>query len=109
MIAFDLADHCRRRSSDDYEISVVELFSTRNDYAHAKKEELTSKGIRVITLSRGSKRVSLLFAPFTLFYWLRKEKPSIIHSHTDLPDFVLGVVIRLYRFFRIKMPPIVRT
>jgi len=109
IIAFDLAEHCRRRASVDIGITVVELYSTRNDYAHAKKEDLTSKGIRVITLSRGSKRVSLLFAPFALFYWLLKEKPLIIHSHTDLPDYVLGVVIRLYRFFRIKMPRIVRT
>lgn len=109
MVAFDLAEHCRRVGAIGADITVVELFSTQNQYALAKKEELKAKGIRIITLFRGSKRMSLLFDPFMLIYYLRKEKPAVIHSHTDLPDFVLSVVIRLSRLMGIRVPGIVRT
>ena len=103
MVAFDLAEN------SNYNHTLLELFKTSNEYAHAKKEELNSKNIRFITLYKGSKRMSLLFAPFKLIYYIRKEKPSIIHSHTDLPDFVLGLVIHISRFLKLKMPKIIRT
>ncbi len=108
-VAFDLAEHCAKELKGDHEITVVELYGTLNDYAHSKKEELISKNIRVITLYNGSKRASLLFAPLFLLRLIKREKPVIIHSHTDLPDFVLAVAIRLARFLRINIPRIART
>lgn len=109
IVAFDLAEHCGRELRDNPEITVVELYATRNKYAFSKKEELISKNIRVITLHKGSKRMSLLLAPFSLMRLIKREKPRIIHSHTDLPDFVLAMATRLSRLSRIKMPRMVRT
>lgn len=109
IIAFDLAGYCGKGLEDNPEITVVELYPTRDSYAVAKKEELASKNIRVITLYKGSKRMSLIFSPFSLIRLIKKEKPSIIHSHTDLPDLVLSVVMRMNRFFRLPCPKIIRT
>lgn len=108
-IALDIAEHCGRAENGNSAITVIELYPTRNSYARAKKGELASKNIRVITLQRGSKRMSLLFAPFKLLLLLLKEQPAIIHSHTDLPDFVLAMSIRLSRLTRFKRPHLVRT
>lgn len=103
MVAFDLA----KNSVNNH--TILELYCTNNEYAYSKKDELTSQNIRFITLYNGTKRMSLIFAPFKLIYFIWKEKPKIIHSHTDLLDFVLGVAIRLSRFTKIKMPKIIRT
>lgn len=108
-VAFDLAEHSGKELQGKPEIIIVELYATRNEYAKSKKEELKSRNIRVITLYNGSKRESLVFAPLSLLSLIKKEKPLIIHSHTDLPDFVLATTIRLIRFFRIKRPHVVRT
>lgn len=40
---------------------------------------------------------------------IRKEQPDIIHSHTDLPDFVLSITLKLLRFIGRKSPRIIRT
>lgn len=109
IVAFDLAEHCGKFLRGISEIIIVELYNTRSEYAYSKKKELTSKNIRVITLHNGSKRMSLLLAPFFLLKLIKKEKPMIIHSHTDLPDFVLATTIRLSYFFKIKLPRVVRT
>lgn len=108
-VAFELAEHCGNELHDDSEIVIVELYKSGNDYARFKKEDLNSKNIGVITLHKGSKRMSLILAPLKLVYLIVKSKPTIIHSHTDLPDFVLAVTKQINRLFRIKMPKIVRT
>lgn len=109
IVAFDLAEYCEAGLRHNTEITVVELYPTQNSYAVAKKEELASKNIRVITLHKGSKRMSLVFAPFSLIRLIKKEKPSIIHNHTDLPDLVLSVAIRIGKFLRLPFPKIIRT
>src|SRR5690554_397834 len=109
VVAFDIAEHCCKELCKNVEITIVQLYETRNEYAVLKKKELTSKNIRIITLYKGSKRMSLLLAPFFLLLLITKEKPLIIHSHTDLPDFVLATTIRLSYLFKIKLPRVVRT
>lgn len=108
VIAFHLSE-CGNNLSYPADIAVVELYRTKNSYADHKRKELEHKNIRIITLHRGSKRGSLFFGPFHLFFLILKERPSIIHSHTDLPDFVLAVTVRILMLFRIETPEVVRT
>ncbi|MDD4632495.1 MAG: hypothetical protein PHQ77_09635, partial [Proteiniphilum sp.] len=61
IIAFHLSEY--GNLSHSAEISVVELYRTKNSYADHKRKELERKNIRIITLHRGSKRGSLLFGP----------------------------------------------
>ena len=109
IVAFNLAEYCKCNSTVDFEFVVVELHQTKEAYSIEKKKELVLKDIRIICLSKKSKRLSLLLGPFVLGYHLLKEKPDIIHSHTDLPDFVLATTLRLFSILNIKKPKIVRT
>ena len=109
IVAFNLAEFCKSDSGNEFEFVVVELHQTKEKYSVQKKRELLSKNIRIISLSKRSKRFSLLIGPLLLAYYLMKEKPDIVHSHTDLPDFVLSNTMRIFSFLNIKTPKIVRT
>lgn len=108
-VAFQLAEYCKQNTSCSFKFSVVELYKTRNKYAEEKKDELANKNIHTLTLFKGSKRFSLLFAPIKLAHILWKNKPDIVHSHTDLPDLVLASALRILTFLNIKKPAIART
>ena len=107
-VAFNIAEQCKLRNKS-LEFIVAEVYRSKNIYASHKKMELAEKQIEVKTLFRGSKRLSLIFAPFTLFRFIRNYKPDIIHSHTDVPDFVLSVALRLLHLFSSSRPMIIRT
>lgn len=108
-VAFQLSEHCKAKSSNNFKFTVLELHKSRDDYAEEKKKILSEKGIDTLTLFEGSKRASMFFAPLKLFYLLWKNKPDIVHSHTDLPDFVLSTSLRILSFFNIRKPAIART
>lgn len=109
IIAFCLSEHSDQILSQPAEISVIELYRSKNSYADQKRKELAQKTVPVITLHNGSKRVSLLISPIKLCLLILKEKPSIIHSHTDLPDFVLAVALKMLSLFSVKKPEVIRT
>lgn len=108
-VAFQLAEYCKGSPSYNFDFTVIELYDTKNKYAKEKKKSLAYKHIKTFTLFEGSKRFSLLFAPIKLAYLLKKNKPDIVHSHTDLPDLVLSTSLRILKMFNIKRPAIVRT
>lgn len=105
IVAINLLDN----DSRDIDIKLVEVHSSSGQYASEKKKELIKRKVCFKTLGNKYRRLSLCIAPMKLFYLILLEKPDIIHSHTDLPDFVLGVTLRLLRLLRIKPPKIVRT
>ena len=108
-VAFQLTEYCKADSSNIFDFTVIELYKSKNDYAEEKKKSLAEKNIHTLTLFKGSKRLSLLFAPIKLWYILWKNKPDIVHSHTDLPDLVLASALRILALFNMKQPAIVRT
>ena len=108
-VAFQLAEYCKESSKYNFKFTVVELYKTRNKYAEEKKKNLADKKIHTLTLFKGSKRLSLVFAPIRLAYILWKNRPDIVHSHTDLPDLVLASALRILSLFFIKKPIIART
>lgn len=108
-VAFQLAEYCKENPSYNFKFTVIELYRTRNKYAEEKKKSLADKNIHTLTLFKGSKRLSLLFAPIRLAHILWRDKPNIIHSHSDLPDLVLASALRILSLFNIKKPAIART
>lgn len=95
--------------SHELNFTLVEIHSSSDQFAKDKKKELLSKSVKIITLGFNLKRISLIIAPVNLFFQILKQKPDIVHSHTDLPDFVLGITLKLFKIFRINPPKIVRT
>ena len=109
MVAFNLAEFCKVSYPDKFEFIVVELHQTNDAYSRDKKKYLSSKNIKILSLGSKSKILSLLFGPFILAYYLLKEKPGIVHSHTDLPDLTLSNTWRIFSLFQLKFPKVVRT
>lgn len=103
-VVFHLCDYARTQHPQD-ELLIFEIHSSRSAYATQKKQELKNKGINCVTLGNSNKYLSLLLAPFILWIQLRKQQPDLIHSHTDLPDFVLAIALKFiprprFRIFR---------
>ncbi len=111
IIAFNLAEHCAGEPGNNTEITIVELYRTKNNYAKVKKREsLPQKKYSPNYVTQGGKRMFPIFATIKLIYCIWKDKPSIVHSHTDLPDFVLSIAKRFFLvFFRLAFPDVVRT
>jgi len=109
VVAFNLSEFCKTDDSQNFEFIIVELHQTRDNYSIEKKHDLRNKNIRILSLCGYSKSIALLIGPFILTYHLLKEKPNIIHSHTDLPDLLLSNTKRIFSFLHIKFPKIVRT
>lgn len=108
-IVFQLVEHCNSNLSKRFKFTVTELHETSDDYSKEKKKSLSEKNINTVTLFKGPKRLSLFLGSLKLAYIIWKNRPDIIHSHTDLPDFVLASALRIIRLFDIKKPIIVRT
>ena len=109
IVAFNLAESCKGCYPDKFEFIVVELHKTNDAYSLDKKKFLKAKNIRIVSLWGKSKTASLLFGPFILAYYLLKEKPDIVHSHTDLPDLMLSNTRRIFSLFHLRFPKVVRT
>ena len=105
-VAFNIIEIVSKLHPGKFDFTILEVYSSNTVYAIEKKAELSRKNIRIVTLGPAGKRLSLLFAPLRLWQEIRSEKPAIVHSHTDLPDLVLGCVLR---FFRPKSMRTIRT
>jgi len=101
-IAFSLADYLNT-AEGNFKPVIFELYKTESTYSDNKKKKLTEQGIEFHTLGLKSKYLSLVIAPFTLWYYIRKRKPEIVHSHTDLPDFVLALTVKMFSKARFKI------
>jgi glycosyltransferase involved in cell wall biosynthesis len=93
-MVFNLCEYAKNNQPGD-ELVIYEIHSSNTTYSRQKKQELRSRGVTFKTIGNRYKYISLLVAPFLLLLLLRKEKPSIVHAHTDLPDFVLAMTLRM--------------
>lgn len=108
-IAINLIEECKNKYPNQFEFYLIELFPSNCDYAIETKKKLRQKKIQIITLYDGFKKFSLIISPIILSYYILKLKPRIIHSHTDLPDFVLSISIRILRLLKTNKIQIIRT
>ncbi len=76
---------------------VIEIYRSGNPYAVQKRAQLKEMGVQLYTLGSTHKYSSLAAGPLALRQLLRKMKPAVVHAHTDLPDFVLAMTLRLLR------------
>lgn len=108
IVAFNLSEYCKVDNTD-FEFVIIELHKSTDEYSIDKKNELKAKNIAYVSLGPGYKMISLLLGHFSLAYQILKQKPDIIHSHTDLPDLVLSNTKKLFSLLHLKFPRIVRT
>lgn len=91
------------------EYSIAEVYSSKTEFAKHRKAELSCSGFNIVSLSSLPKRLAMFVSPVKLLMEFRKCRYDIIHSHTDIPDFVLSVFLRLCKWNGTPKPRIVRT
>ena len=103
MVVFSLCEFLKRGKNISYEPVLFELYKTNSAYANSKREKLKDLGIKYKTLGCGGKYLSRILSPFFLWWHILKKEPEIIHSHTDLPDFVLAFNIKIFRRHKFRI------
>lgn len=102
-VVIDLTAH-HVRSGHEPAVVAVRQARNRNDpmgpyFRHILRE----RGIPLFELGGGPSYHDLIPLPFRLARLIGEWSPHLVHSHTDVPDFVVSAARRLRRF------PIVRT
>jgi glycosyltransferase involved in cell wall biosynthesis len=110
-IAMDIA---LELDSNIHDIQLLTIFKNNSKFSLNLKKELNNKNIKyrelgIETKYTKLKYIGLFISIIQTFFFLFKYKPDIIHSHTDLPDFVLSSVMKIFSFLNIQKPKIIRT
>lgn len=63
-----------------------------------QKQRLTQAGVTYAEIGGTNVRVNVLVTPFRLLSHIRKFKPELVHSHTDIPDLMVSLTSRMRRF-----------
>lgn len=78
-----------------HEVALATALPTRQAFGQRMKEQLSQQGVSCYELGLSNKTLSLLVAPLRLHRLLKQFKPDIVHSHTDIPDWILASALRL--------------
>lgn len=110
-VAIDIATKLKQY---EFETNVITIFKDDSEFSSEIKKNLVEESInwKEFGLRKKFKKlkyVGMLLTTVQIFVFLLRYKPEIVHSHTDLPDFVLSNVLRIYKIFHIKKPKVVRT
>lgn len=110
-VAIDISKNLEKK---EFQTIILTIFKDNSEFSNSIKNTLSQYNIRFKEFGlykniHKLKYIGLMISILQIFLFLRKEKPDIIHSHTDLPDFVLANILRIYSIFNIKKPKIVRT
>ncbi len=69
-----------------------------NEIGKNQRRRLSEVGIDIVELAGFNMRWNALFAPFRLSALIKSWKPDIVHSHTDIPDFIVSLTRRVRKF-----------
>ena len=72
--------------------------SKQSDIGDEMKARLQNHNVSFYEFGGPNRRLNALFFPFRLRRFLRKWKPDIIHSHTDVPDFMVSLATKFSNF-----------
>jgi len=93
-IAVNLATGLRQRGHDSCVVA-VKTPKVANRVGEDQKKRLSEAGVEILEIGGPHVRLNSLIAPFRLASFCRVWKPDIVHSHTDIPDFILSLARRL--------------
>lgn len=94
-VAFDIVSKLNK----DYEIEIIAISKNDDNFSKNLKKNLDENNIKwreLGLLKVGSKfrHLNFLYTSLALLYYIIKNKITVIHSHTDLPDFVLALMLK---------------
>jgi len=86
-----VAINIAKSKNKEFEYHLVEVIRSDSDFSNQLKKELQANGIKYHLSIIRKKKLAILFF-WTWFLWLYlKERPNIIHSHTEVPDLSLWI------------------
>ncbi len=102
-VVVDLTVHHARSGHEPAVVAVRGARNRDDPMGPHYRKILLDHGIRVFELGGGPSYQHLVPLPFRLARLIGEWSPHLVHSHTDVPDFVVSTARRVRRF------PIVRT
>jgi glycosyltransferase involved in cell wall biosynthesis len=77
-----------------HESRVISLRPAAGIIGEAQKQFLASMGVLTLELQWPSRLVACATIPLRLASFWRRWQPDIVHSHTDIPDFMVALAAR---------------
>jgi glycosyltransferase involved in cell wall biosynthesis len=90
--AINLATGLAQRGHQTY---VISLRRSADAIGEAQKEVLTAAGVPFVELQWRGRLVGCAAIPWQLAAFCRRWRPDVVHSHTDIPDFMVAMAARL--------------
>ncbi|HFS67783.1 MAG TPA: glycosyltransferase [Flavobacteriia bacterium] len=110
-VALDIAT---KMNDANLKMEFLSIFKAEGDFSDSFKKILAENDIsyREIGFTKQTSKLkyfSLVYSAFFLFLYICKNKIKIVHSHTDLPDFVLAITLKLNNLLQRTRFKVVRT
>lgn len=96
-VAINLA----KSRKDNYSYHMVEVCKTNSIFRESIIEELKKNQIFVHKGVFKNKKLAIVLFPFIFIAIYLKHKPTIIHTHTEIPDLSIFLFSRFYSIFGI--------
>lgn len=88
---------------------IVEVVKGQSEFSIKIKKELKESGIIYYSSPFRNKKIGIILFCFWFFYIYVKLRPSIIHSHTEIPDLSLWLFRKIAWIFFWIHPKYIRT
>lgn len=79
-----------------YQYHLVEVVRGKGDYSNQFVEDLKSKGIRYHRSRIGNNKLGIVLFPFWFLLLFLRYRPSVIHTHTEVPDLSVYVFYKMF-------------
>ena len=107
--AFDLggaervAINISKSKNKNFQYHVFEVVKGNSAFTDSMVKEMVSNGIFIHRSFVKSKKFAIIFFPLWFVFSYVKEKPNIIHTHTEVPDLSIYLFYQLTKIFRLKV------
>ena len=104
-----IAINIAKSSNKKFEYHIVEVVRSHGYFTDSLLNEIKQEKIKIHRSPISSKKLAIIFFPLWFIIIYIKNNPSVIHSHTEVPDLALWIFRKIsWAIFWIK-PKYVRT
>lgn len=97
-----------KSSNTNFEYHIVEVVKSHSSFSKEMKEEMVNNKIKYHCSPCGNSKIAIVLFPFWFLFLYKKERPSVIHTHTEIPDLSIYLFFKMWGWI-LKPFKIVRT
>lgn len=97
--AEQVAAYLASSTNEEFHYHVCEVFHSDSAFSEVFIKELRQKKVSVHCSPFRKKRWAIVFFPFLLFKLAKVYRPSVIHTHTEVPDLAVYLFYHLFAPF----------